>query len=125
MEMAKILTGWRLYGSYRWEQARNNVGSYSDLMIFDSTEHEDEQDDYYTTDRPQLRFLRVSRLKPKWILMRPTPLRMEKETQQHRGWMQQLMWCLIIPMLPLLYLSNGISLLPIHPRYRKSGDRIQ
>ena len=50
MEMAKILTGWRLYGSYRWEQARNNVGSYSDLMIFDSTKHEDEQDDYYTTD---------------------------------------------------------------------------
>jgi hypothetical protein len=50
MEMAKILTGWRLYGSYRWEQARNNVGSYSHLMIFDSTKHEDEQDDYYTSD---------------------------------------------------------------------------
>ena len=50
MEMAKILTGWILYGSKRWSSAGQYVGSYTDLMIFNSDNHEYELDDFYTTD---------------------------------------------------------------------------
>ena len=50
MEMAKILTGWILYGSQPWSRAGARVGSYTDLMIFHSGNHEYELDDFYTTD---------------------------------------------------------------------------
>ena len=50
MEMAKILTGWIIYGSKRWSSAGQYVGSYTDLMIFNSDNHEYELDDFYTTD---------------------------------------------------------------------------
>lgn len=50
MEMAKILTGWILYGSKPWNQAGAKVGSYVHLMKFHPDNHEYELDDYYTSD---------------------------------------------------------------------------
>ena len=50
MEMAKILTGWILYGSKPWNQAGVKVGSYVHLMKFHTDNHEYELDDYYSSD---------------------------------------------------------------------------